>query len=347
MENNLFWRFRGNEMKYLKQILKRGLRPKKEKNFNLLLEKKWSKLHKIKYSITLNSCTSALHTALLTLGLKKNDEVLVPALIPVMPLNAIIFAGLKPIYVDVEPDTFLIDPKDVIKKITKKTRAIILVHMYGGVCNSRIFKNISKKYKLKIIEDCAESLGAKDQNGKLAGTFSDIACWSFQSAKHITCGDGGILSTSNAKYAQRARKFSNLGFKFLQPSGDRIIVSKKFLQNPSTSRFNLIGYNYRLNEFSAAIALAQIERLKKIIYLRRYVSLKMIKEIKKCNFLTAQHLPKKTFSTFYTLSVLISNNRVNWRKFQKKFIDFGGDSFYGASKILQDEPSIKKSKFSK
>ncbi len=347
MENNLFWRFRGNELKYLKQILKRGLRPKKEKNFNLLLEKKWSKLHKIKYSITLNSCTSALHTALLSLGLKKNDEVLVPALIPVMPLNAIIFAGLKPVYVDVEPDTFLIDPKDVIKKITKKTRAIILVHMYGGVCNSKIFKNISKKYRLKIIEDCAESLGAKDQNGKLAGTFSDISCWSFQSAKHITCGDGGILSTSNAKYAQRARKFSNLGFKFLQPSGDRIIVSKKFLQNPSTSRFNLIGYNYRLNEFSAAIALAQIERLKKIIYLRRYVSLKMINEIKKCNFLIAQFIPKKTFSTFYTLSVLITNNRINWRVFQKKFVDFGGDSFYAASKVLQDEPSIKKSKFSK
>ena len=99
------------------------------------------------------------------------------------------------------------------------------------------------------------------------------------------------MSTSNAKYAQRARKFSNLGFKFLQPSGDRIIVSKKFLQNPSTSRFNLIGYNYRLNEFSAAIALAQIEKLKKIIYLRRYVSLKMIDEIQRCDFLKEQYIP--------------------------------------------------------
>lgn len=347
MENNLFWRFRGNELKYLKKILKRGLRPKKEKNFNLLLEKKWSEIHRLKYSITVNSCTSGLHTALLALNFKQNDEILVPALIPVMPLNAIIFAGLKPVYVDVDPNTFLIDINDLKKKITKKSKAIILVHMYGGVCNGKIFRKFAQKRNLKIIEDCAEALGAKDENGNLAGTIGDISCWSFQSAKHITCGDGGIISTSNSELAKRARKFSNLGFKFLQPSGDKIIVSKNSLQNPKTKRFDLIGYNYRLNEFSAAIALAQVERLKKIIYLRRYVSLKMIKIISKCNFLEDQLISNKTFSTFYTLSVKITNRQINWKNFQKKFIEFGGDSFYAASKILQDEPSIKKSQFSK
>ncbi len=321
MKNKLFWRFRGNESKYLNQILKRGLRPKKGKNFNLQLEKKWSKLHNLKYSITVNSCTSGLHAGLCALSLKKGDEVLMPALTPVMPANAIIFAGLKPIFVDVDPDTFLIDPKDLEKKITKKSKAILLVHLYGNVCDSKTFIKIAKKYNLKIIEDCAECLIAKDKNGVMAGTMGDLAVWSFQSAKHITCGDGGIISTSNARIAMNARKFSNLGFRFLQPSGDRIIVSKKFLQSPSTSRFSLVGYNYRMNEFSAAIVLAQTERINYYIKLRRYVSLKMIKEINKSKILKVQLVPRKVYSTFYTLSAVL-NKKINWKDFQKKIYFF-------------------------
>ncbi len=344
LKKDFFWRFNGNENKYIKTILKRGLRPKKGKNFNLLLEKKWSELHNLKYSITVNSCTSGLHAGLCALSLKKDDEVLMPALTPVMPANAIIFAGLKPIFVDVDPDTFLIDPIDLEKKITKKSKAILLVHLYGNVCDSKTFKKIAKKYNLKLIEDCAESLVAKDKNGVMAGTMGDLAVWSFQSAKHITCGDGGIISTSNPKIAMKARKYSNLGFKFLQPSGDRIIVSKRFLQSPSTSRFSLVGYNYRMNEFSAAIVLAQTERINQFIKMRRYVSLKMIKEINKSKILKVQLVPKKVYSTFYTLSAVL-NKKIKWKDFQKKFIAFGGDSFYAASKIVQDEPSIKKSKY--
>ena len=309
---NNFWRFTGNENKYINAILKRGLRPKKEKNFNLLLEKKWSELHKLKYSITVNSCTSGLHAGLCALSLKKNDEILMPALTPVMPANAVIFAGLKPVFVDVDPDTFLIDPKDLEKKITKKSKAILLVHLYGNVCDSTTFKKIAQKYKLKIIEDCAESLVAKDKNGVMAGTMGDLAVWSFQSAKHITCGDGGIISTSNPKIAMKARKYSNLGFKFLKPSGDEIVISKKALQSPMTSRFSIIGYNYRMNEFSAAIALAQTERINHFIKMRRYVSLKMIKEISKSKILKAQLVQKKVYSTFYTLSAVLSN-KINWK----------------------------------
>jgi len=341
MNSNFFWRFSGNKNIYLKKILCRGLRPKKEKTFNYLLEKKWSNYHKLKYSITTNSCTSALHVALLSLDFKKGDEVLVPSLTPVMCANAIIFAGLTPVFVDVCKDNFLIDPKDLLKKITKKTKAIMLVHMYGGICDGKKYKNIAKKYKLKIVEDCAESLGAKDQNGSLAGTIGDVACWSFQSAKHITCGDGGIIATSNKKIAEKARKYSNLGFRFLKANVDKIIVNKKKLQNPLTERFSLIGYNYRLNEFSAAIALAQFEKIKFFLKLRRYVAKKLLKEIKKMNYLKPQYISKTSYSTYYTLSVFLNSKKIKWKNFQKKFTDFGGDSPYAASRILQDEPSIK------
>ena len=347
MRNNFFWRFSGNENRYLKKILSRGLRPKKEKIFNYLLEKKWSHFHKLKYSITTNSCTSALHVALLSLGFQKGDEVLVPSLTPVMCANAIIFAGLTPVFVDVDVDTFLIDPEDLLKKITNKTKAIMLVHMYGGVCNGKIFKKIARKYKLKIVEDCAESLGSKDENGLLAGTIGDVACWSFQSAKHITCGDGGMIATSDKKIAENARKYSNLGFRFLTANVDKIIVNKKKLQNPLTERFSLIGYNYRLNEFSAAIVLAQFEKIKYFLKLRRYVGNKLLKEIKKINYLKPQYISKKTYSTYYTLSIFLNSKKIKWENFQKKFTDFGGDSPYAASKILQDEPSIKFSNLGK
>ena len=192
----LFWRFKGNEKKYLTNILQRGLKPPK-KTYNLILEKKWCKYHKLKYSITINSCTSALHISLLSLGCKKGDEVLVPSLTPVMCANAIIFTGATPIFVDVDEETFLMDPKDLKKKITKQSKAILLVHMYGGINNSKVFKKIAKKNNLFIVEDCAESLGAKDENGVMAGKIGDIACWSFQGAKHLTCGDGGMIATSN------------------------------------------------------------------------------------------------------------------------------------------------------
>jgi perosamine synthetase len=340
--NTFFWRFRGNEKKYLINILKKGVKLKKH-SYNLLLEKKWSKYHKRKYSITTNSCTSALHSAFCAIGLKKNDEVLVPALTPVMCANVIIFADGTPIFIDTKKDTFLMDPHDVEKKITKNTKAILLVHMYGAINNYKIFKKIAKKHKLKIIEDCAEALGAKDENKRLVGTMGDISCWSFQGAKHITCGDGGIMSTSNRKLAQRARKYSNLGFKFLKADADKIQLNKTKLQNPDTERFDQLGYNYRMNEFSAAIVLAQFERINYFLNLRRKLSLKFSEILKNSKILIPQYIPNKAYSTYYTFSTRLIDKKIKWKEFRDKFMSYGGDGIYAASKLLQQEPSIKNS----
>ncbi len=344
--NHFFWKFQGNEKKYLLDILKRGIKPK-IRSYNLLLEKKWSKYHKRKYSITANSCTSALHSAFCAIGLKKNDEVLVPALTPVMCANAIIFSGAKPVFVDSKKDTFLMDPKDLKKKITNKTKAILLVHMYGGINNYKIFKKIAKKNNLLIVEDCAEALGAKDEDGCLVGTMGDISCWSFQAAKHITCGDGGIMSSSNKRIALKARKYSNLGFKFLKADADKISANRKKLQNPNTERFDQLGYNYRLNEFSASIVLAQFERIKHFLNLRRKISLKFEKLLKNSKVLIPQHIPSKTYSTYYTFSARLVDKKIKWENFREKFIKFGGDAIYAASKLLQQEPSIKNSDLGK
>ena len=127
---------------------------------------------------------------------------------------------------------------------------------------------MQKNIILENTKDCAEALGAKDQNGILAGSSSDISCWSFH-AKHITCGDGGIISTNNNKLAKKVRKFSNLGFKFLKADNGQIGLTKYQRQNPNFKRFDEIGFNYRMNEFSAAIALAQFEKVQKFLFLEK------------------------------------------------------------------------------
>ena len=233
------------------------------------------------------------------------------------------------------------EPSDLKRKITKKTKAILLVHMYGGINNYKIFKKIAKKHKLVIVEDCAEALGARDEDNRLVGTMGDISCWSFQAAKHITCGDGGIMSTSNKKIGKLARKYSNLGFRFLRANADNIRVNRKKLQNPGTERFDQLGYNYRLNEFSASVALAQFERLRYFLKLRRKISKEFTKLLKNSKILIPQYIPNKTHSTYYTFSARLVGKKIKWEKFREKFMEFGGDGIYAASKLLQQEPAIK------
>ena len=338
-------KFNGNELKYLKFCLDSGLKfTKKEGSYTLRLEKLWSKFHKIKHSVTINSCTSGLHVSLLALGISKSDEVLVSALTPIMCGTTIHFTGATPVYVDVDKDTFLMSAKDAERKITKNTKAIILVHMYGGVNNIKLFQNIAKKNNIYLIEDCAEALGAKDENGILAGSTSDLNCWSFQSAKHITCGDGGIVSTNNKKFATNVRKISNLGFKFLSADSGQISLTKEKRQDTNFKRFDKIGFNYRLNEFSAGIALAQFEKVNKFLSLRRKMGKKIERIVNKYSFVKSQFINKKAYSTYYTVAVKILNlKKLPWKKFRKKFIEYGGtDGIYAPAQIIQNEPVIKK-----
>lgn len=341
-------KFNGNELRYIKQSLDNGLKSSKEGSFNLRLENLWSKFHNIKHSITINSCTSALHVSLLAMGVKEGDEILVPSLTPIMCGTSIHFTGATPVYVDVDQDTFLMCPVDLEKKITNKTKGLILVHMYGGINNIKLFHKIAKKYKIFVIEDCAEALGAKDANGILAGSTSDINCWSFQSAKHITCGDGGIISTNNKNIAIKLRKFSNLGFKFLNANSGQVGLTKYQRQDPKFKRFDEIGFNYRLNEFSAAIALAQFEKVKKFLKLRRKMGVEIERIVKNCSFLKSQRISHKAYSTYYTAAVKITNRKVKWQTFKKIFIKNGGiDGVYAAAQLLQNEPIVKKKSIGK
>ena len=172
-------------------------------------EKKLSSFINSKYGISTTSGTTALHLACATIGLKDGDEVLVSSSTNMASVFSIIYCGAKPIPVDISKENWQMSIDDLKKKITKKTKAIMVVHLFGHAVDMDPVVKIAKKFNLKIIEDCAESLGVK-YKGKIVGTIGDIGTFSFYSNKTITSGEGGMITTSSKKVYERAKKLKNL-----------------------------------------------------------------------------------------------------------------------------------------
>ena len=231
-------------------------------------ENKFSKYVNCKYGVTTTSGTTALHLACSTLNLKKNDEVLISSSTNMACAFSVEYCGAIPVPIDIEMNTWQLNVQDLEKKITKKTKAIMVVHLFGQAVDMDPVLKIAKKYKLKIIEDCAESHGV-EYKGRKVGSMGDIGVFSFFSNKTITCGEGGMIVTNNKKLAVRASILKNLAY------GKK----NRFMHSD-------IGFNYRLSNLSAAIGLGQLENInsklkeKKRIYLRYKKKLKNIKGIK-------------------------------------------------------------------
>ena len=173
----------------------------------ILFEKKFKQYKKSKFALAVNSCTAALHLSLMLLNLKKDDEVITSALTFSSTINSIIISGAKPVIADVSLGTQNIDPEDIERKITKKTKALLIVHFAGRSCEMDRIMFLVKKYRLKLIEDCAHSIEGKFK-GKNLGTFGTFGCFSFYATKNLSIGEGGMLITSNKKLYQKARIMS-------------------------------------------------------------------------------------------------------------------------------------------
>lgn len=243
---------KGREQEYLNQVLKSGWISSAGK-FIDLFEKKFAAFCGKKYGITTTNGTTALHLALLALGIKKGDEVIIPDFTMASTLFSVLYCQARPVFVDARIDTWNIDEKLIEKKITKKTKVIMPVHIYGHPSEMGKIMKIAKKYHLLVVEDAAEAHGAEYQEKKCGG-FGIINCFSFYANKIITCGEGGMVVTSDKELAEKCRYYKNLCFPL---SGSR------------TYKHNDLGYNFRLTNLQAAIGLAQLEKIRKYIYLRR------------------------------------------------------------------------------
>jgi len=340
-------KYLGNELKYIKMVLDSESWSATTGNWNQTLEGTFAKKFCAKYAVAMNSGTSTLHAALEAVGVGPGDEVISPALTVIMDTTATIHANAIPVYADINPETFTIDPKDIEKKITDKTRAIIPVSLYGLPPDYDPIIKIAEKNDLAIIEDNAQCF-LSTYKGRMTGTIGHMASYSFENTKHLSCGEGGILITNDEQYAKTARKIGGHGFKNLKASEGRVRLNQDIFQNPNYKRHDTLGWNYRLSEFNAAIAMAQLERLDELVQMRIQSAQIFIEVMKGCEYLIPQATPAGYTNSYYTLGVIYNGMEkigVSWEEFRRSYINAGGDGIYGAWAVAYLEPVIAERKF--
>jgi perosamine synthetase len=232
----------GNEKKYVNECLDSTWISSKGK-FVSEFESSFAEYVGVKNATTVSNGTVAIHLALLALGIGEGDEVIVPTLTYISSVNTIVYTSATPVFVDSLQDSWQIDPQDVIKKITPRTKAVMAVHLYGHPCDMDALVEICKKNNLFLIEDCAEAIGTL-YKGKHVGTFGDVSTFSFFGNKTITTGEGGMVITNDETLHDRAVHFKGQG-----------------LAKHRQYWHDVIGYNYRMTNICAAIGLAQLENV--------------------------------------------------------------------------------------
>lgn len=332
MVNKNFWRIDDKELKIIKKAIFSGLKGK----YISIFEKRLSQKFFNKYAISVNSGTSALHAALYAAGVKKGDEVIVPPLTFSATAFSVLYLGARPVFADVDRKTFNISPDEIVKKISKKTKAIVTVSIFGLIPDMIRIKKIASKYKIKIIEDNAETIFSS-QNGRYSGTFGDLSILSFQRSKHLTVGDGGAILTSNKSYYERAKKFSHLGY-INSPIKN---FKKEKIQDPNYLRHEFVAPNYRMPEIVAAAGISQLEKSDIFLKKRIYIGKLFLKVLKKYSFISYQITPKNYVHSYWTTAFYFNTKKNLWREFRKKFISKGGDPFFSCWKLTYQEPALK------
>lgn len=325
------------ERKYVLEAVNNGFATSMNSVFCNRLEAAFAKKFNSKYAISHANGTATMHTALAALGVKPGDEVIVPPLTMSSTSLAVLHNGSIPVFADVDPKTFNIDPKSIEKVVTSKTKAIMTVSLYGLSPDYDAILDICKRKKLSLIEDNAECfLGG--YKGKLVGEFGHFSSYSFQASKHITCGEGGMLITSDDDLADKARRFSSLGYAGV--SGKQGKITRNDIQDPNYSRHVMLGFNYRMSEVQAAVTLGQLERLDELVEQRLKVAALFKEVIKGSTLVTLQEEPEGYKNSYWSFSMKLntSNPTKDWYRFKENWLKNGGDGFYAAWKLTYQEP---------
>lgn len=268
-------------------------------------EEKFSSYIGRKYSVATSNGTTALHLAVTALGIKEGDEVIVPDLTFISPVNVVLYNRARPVLVDVEEENWGLDPEKVRKAITPRTKAIIVVHLYGNPAKIAELKEIAEDKGIYLIEDCAEAHGA-EYEGKKVGTFGDISCFSFYANKVITTGEGGMCLTDDEELYEKM-----------------LILRDHGMTKEKRYWHEVIGYNYRMTGLQAALGLAQLKKIDNFIRKKREIA-KLYQELLE-DFVTVQKDPPRGKSIFWLFSILtekrdklaeyLDKNGIETRKF--------------------------------
>ena len=328
----------GNEKKYIEEVLESEFGNSKASVMMKRVEEAFAKRFGVKYAISHINGTATMHSILEAKGIGAGDEVIIPCLTMGSTTFVVLQANATPVFADVDPDTFVIDPKSIEGRITDKTKAIITVALYGLSPDMDPIMSLAKKRNLLVIEDNAQCfLG--EYKGNLAGTIGHAASFSFQSSKHLTSGEGGMVITNDLELAEGVRKVSSLGYAGVNASKAKI--TKKEIQDPDYSRHVMLGWNYRMPELCAAVALAQVENIDLLVERRIKVAELYKEAIKGCDWLAPQKVGKEYKNSYWTYVVKLEHPKVTWHQFRDKYMELGGDGIYAAWKLTYLEPMFE------
>lgn len=306
-------------------------------------EEAFAKIIGRKYAIGHINGTATLHSSLFAAGVEAGDEVIIPPLTMSSTAFAVLQQDAIPIFADVNKDTFDISPRSVERLISPRTKAIITVSLYGLSPDMDSIMTIAKRYNICVIEDDAQCLLGQ-YKGRMVGTLGDLASFSFQSSKHMTSGEGGIVCTDSYALAEKVRKFSVLGYASV--GADKGKITKNVIQNPDYERHVCLGYNYRMPDLCAAVLLGQLERLDELVQRRIDVANLFLKVMKNCQWLIPQKINSNLKHSYWSFAVRLMRENVQWSQFRKKFMEFGGDGIYSAWKLSYLEPIFQTMNFS-
>jgi perosamine synthetase len=339
-------KYLGNELEYLKKVLEQESWSATGGSWTQALETEFAKKLGAAYGIAMNSGTATLHAALVAAGVQPGDEVISPAITVVMDSTATFHANAVPVYADVQESTFNIDPADVERKITPRTKAILAVSIYGLPPDMDPLMKLAAKHGLTVVEDNAQCV-LSTYKGRMMGTIGHASSYSFENTKHISCGEGGMVLTNDEQLAEKVRKIGGHGFKNLRASEGRIRLNQSVFQNPDYKRHDTLGWNYRMPEFNAAVALAQLERVEELVDLRIKSAAIFIQAMQGCAYLKPQANPEGFMNSYYTLGVrfLGRDQGLAWETFRETYIAEGGDGIYGAWSVPYLEPLVAERKF--
>jgi perosamine synthetase len=330
-------RMSAKSKEYVNQVLEFGFHNTTSLGFTGRLEKEFAEKFGVKYAITHCNGTATMHTALMAADVGVGDEVIVPSLTMASTAFVALHVNAMPIFADIDPDTFTIDPKDIERKITPRTRAVIPVSIYGLSPDMDPIMALAKKHNLVVIEDNAQCfLGY--YKGRVVGSLGHMASFSFQGSKHMTCGDGGITVTDNPEYAVGIRRAAVLGYANISATPGHSSIPQELRCRPDFARHVAFGYNFRMPEIACAAALGELQRLEELVYMRQENVRILGQVVRDCRWLVPQKTPEGYVHSYYCYTCKMTDEGPDWMAFRKKFVELGGDGFYAPWLPVHREP---------
>ena len=325
--------------KYVEKVLDFGFHNTSSAGMTKRLEAAFAEKFGVRFGIAHCNGTATMQSCLMAAGVGVGDEVIVPGLSMASTALVALHVNAIPVFADINAETFAISASDIERKVTSRTKAIIPVAIYGLSPDMDAIMDIARAHDLTVIEDNAQCFLGR-YKGRMVGTLGHMASFSFQGSKHMTCGDGGIVLTDDESLAMRVRRACSLGYGAVSPKPGESTIPQELRCHPDFARHAEIGYNFRLPEIAAAVALGELERLDELVEMRIAVARTLAHVVDDCPWLIRQKTPDDCKNAYWALTARMTDDGPDWSEFRKRFVALGGDGFYGCWLPIYREPAF-------